>query len=118
MAAKKSALPDDLDMVIDLDAARASPGAAAAPAFIGAAAPAKPAEPREVPVASKGLKSTAVNMSVYLMPADHRRLRMMAAAEGRSIQSLMLDGLDLLLANRSEAPVSRWQTRRRRYSRR
>ncbi len=115
MAAKKSTLPSDLDMAIDLDAARATPGAAAAPAFIGAVAnPAKPAEPREAPVVAKGLKATAVNMSVYLMPADHRRLRMLAAAEGRSIQSLMLDGLDLLLANRNESPVSRWETRRRR----
>jgi len=113
MATKKSGLPTDLD--IDLDAARAVPGAAAAPAFIGTGTtlPAKPAERQEAPVAtSKGLKETAVNLSVYLLPSDHRRLRVLAATEGRSMQSLMLDGLDLLLANRGAAPVGRWKARR------
>ena len=59
------------------------------------------------------LKDTAVCMSVYLRPDDHRRLRILAASEDTSLQSLIMDGIDVVLERRGEAPVSRWAPRRK-----
>ena len=59
------------------------------------------------------LKDTAVSMTVYLRPDDHKRLRILAAVEDTSIQSLLMDGLDTVLRQRGEAPVSRWAPRRK-----
>ena len=52
-------------------------------------------------------------MSIYLLPADHRRLRQLAAAEDTTIQALVMDGIDAILKQRSQEPVVRWETRRR-----
>lgn len=47
------------------------------------------------------------------LPADHRRLRMLAAAEETSIQALVMDGTDEVLRRRGQEPVSRWEPRRK-----
>lgn len=109
-ARKKSLMPLDVDL--DLEAMRARPGAAQSqPAFHEAPAP-SPA-PASAAEAAVGLKTSAVNMSIYLLPADHRRLRMLAAAEETSIQSLVMDGIDEVLRRRGQEPVSRWEPRRK-----
>ena len=46
-------------------------------------------------------------MTVYLLPDDHRRLKMLAADEVTSIQSLIMDGLDILLTERGQPSVQR-----------
>jgi len=98
-----------VDMDLDLDAMRARPGGAAPQAPI-----------HEVPVTPSGearttanLKENAVNMSIYLLPGDHRRLRQLAAAEDTSIQALVMDGIDNLLQQRGMPPVARWESRRK-----
>ena len=48
------------------------------------------------------------------MPAYHHRLRVLAIDRGVSMQTLILDALDLLMAREGQAPVERWETRRRR----
>lgn len=108
-ARKKSVMPTDVDL--DLEAMRARPGAAQSqPAFHEAPAP----SPAPAPAAEAvGLKTSAVNMSIYLLPADHRRLRMLAAAEETSIQALVMDGIDTVLKARGQEPVSRWEPRRK-----
>jgi hypothetical protein len=101
----KAVLPADLD----LDAARAAPGAAGRPAFIHEATPA----PAPAPAPTGGLKERAVATTLYLMPADHRRLRVMAIDKGVSMQTMVLDALDLLMAREGQPPVERWETRRK-----
>lgn len=111
MASKRRpALPDDLD----LDEVRALPGAAK---------PQPPFHERPSPSISEtipqqaqkvlGLKDKAINMSIYLLPDDHRRLRRLAADEDTSIQALVLDGIDHVLSQRGQEPVTRWETRRK-----
>jgi hypothetical protein len=109
MAAKrKPMLPDDLD----LDEMTASPGHAAPQPFLHQGPPAvAAAEP--VPVGKIGLKEKAVNMSIYLLPDDHRRLRRLAVDHDTSIQTLVLDGIDAVLAQHGLPPVTRWETRRK-----
>jgi len=77
--ARKPVLPPDLD----LDATRTAPGAAARPAFHHEQT--EPAPP------SGGLKERAAATTLYLMPADHRRLRLTAIDRGVSMQTLILD---------------------------
>ncbi len=115
-ARRKPTLPDDLD----LDDVRALPGAGRPqPSFHERPA----AQASEVKVApptlqeserAVGLKEKAINMSIYLLPDDHRRLRRLAADEDSSIQSLVLDGIDYVLGKRELGPVTRWETRRKR----
>ena len=108
MAAKrKSTLATDMDL--DLDAMRAAPGSAVSQAPIHEVRLAQTAEARSTPQ----LKEAAVNMSIYLLPADHKRLRQLAAAEDTSIQSLVMDGIDHVLTGRGQDPVARWESRRR-----
>ncbi len=59
------------------------------------------------------IKHTAVGMTVYLFPDDHRRLKVLAATEDSSIQSLAMDAIDALFAKRGQPPVKRWEPRRR-----
>jgi hypothetical protein len=99
--APKPVLPADLDQ----DKVRTAPGAAARPAFLHEQAD---------PAASGGLKERATATTLYLMPADHRRLRVLAIDRGVSMQTLILDALDLLMAREGQRPVERWETRRRR----
>jgi hypothetical protein len=103
MAGKpRTVLPADLD----LDEVRATPGAATRPAFLH-----EQAEPAPAP--ANGLKERAAATTLYLMPADHRRLRKLAIDRDMSMQTLILDALDLLLARENEPPVERWETRRK-----
>ena len=106
---RRQMLPDDLDV----DDLRSRPGAAVPqPAFHEAPAASSPA-PVPTAEAPAGLKTSAVNMSIYLLPGDHRRLRMLAAAEETSIQALVMDGIDTVLKARGQEPVSRWEPRRK-----
>jgi hypothetical protein len=100
--ARKPVLPPDLD----LDEVRTAPGAAARPAFLH-----EQTEPAPSP---GGLKERAAATTLYLMPADHRRLRVLAIDRGVSMQTLILDALDLLMAREGQGPVERWETRRKR----
>lgn len=103
---RKPVLPDDLD----LEDVRAKPGAAQPQtAFHEAAAPAVLASGDGGGV----LKEKAINMSIYLLPDDHRRLRMLAVTEDTSIQSLVMDGIDAVLRQRGQEPVTRWEPRRK-----
>ena len=96
----KPLLPAD----IDLDTARAAPGAAERPAFL---------QEQVQVVPAGGLKERAAATTLYLMPADLRRLRKMAIDGDVSMQTLTLDALDLLMAREGEPPVERWETRRK-----
>src|SRR3954470_22965990 len=97
----KSLLPADLD----LDDVRTAPGAAGRPPFLH--------EQGREPAHAGSLKERATATTLYLMPADHRRLRKLAIDRDVSMQTLILDALDLLLAREHEAPVARWETRRK-----
>jgi hypothetical protein len=101
---RRQMLPDDLDV----DDLRAKPGAATPQSAFHEAPVSAPA-----PAEAIGLKEKAVNMSIYLLPADHRRLRMLAAAEETSIQALVMDGIDEVLRRRGQESVSRWEPRRK-----
>jgi hypothetical protein len=68
----------------------------------------RPAKENAAPI-----KERAVGMTVYLLPDDHRRLRVLAATEDTTIQSLAMDAIDALFATRGEPPVQRWEPRRR-----
>ena len=94
----KAVLPPDLD----LDDFRTAPGAASRPAAF-----------HEEPAASGNLKERAAATTLYLMPADHRRLRVLAIDRGVSMQTLLLDAIDLLMAADGQPPVERWETRRK-----
>jgi hypothetical protein len=97
-----------------LDALRAPPGAAPRPPFLHEQA--KPPElpiPAPEPAASQNLKDKAVATTLYLLPADHVRLRRMALERNVSFQTLMLDAIDMLLEGQGEPPVRRWDTRRK-----
>ena len=112
---RKPMLPDDLD----LDDVRALPGAGRPqpPFHERPTAQVPEAKVPQVPLAQSermlGLKEKAVNMSIYLLPDDHRRLRRLAADEDTSIQSLVLDGIDFVLEQRGQERVTRWETRRK-----
>jgi hypothetical protein len=103
--ARKSVLPQDLD----LDELRAPPGEASRPAFLH-----EQATPQsQSPQAAGGLKERAAATTLYLMPSYHRRLRKLALVRSVSMQTLLLDAIDLLMARENEAPVERWETRRK-----
>jgi hypothetical protein len=71
-----------------------------------------PPPPNAAP--SGGLKERAATTTLYLMPSDHRRLRKLAIDRDVSMQTLLLDAIDLLMVQENEAPVERWETRRKR----
>ena len=98
--ARKSVLPADLD----LDDVRAAPGAAARPPFL---------HEQTEPTPAGGLKDRATATTLYLMPSDHRRLRKLAIDRDVSMQTLLLDALDLLMTKEGVEPVERWETRRK-----
>ena len=105
MARKPMAvLPADLD----LDDLRTAPGAAARPAFLH-----EQTVPDPLPSAGGSLKGRATATTLYLLPPDHRRLRKMAIDRDVSMQTLILDAIDLLMADAGEQPVERWETRRK-----
>ena len=94
-------LPDDLD----LEGLKATPGLGRPQAAFH-----EQPQPMEAP---SGLKSRAVATTLYLLPEDHLRLKVLAAQKGVSFQTLTLDALDLLFDREGAPPVGRWDTRRR-----
>jgi hypothetical protein len=99
--ARKPVLPADLD----LDDLRTAPGAAARPPFLH--------EQVEPASSAGGLKERATATTLYLMPADHRRLRKLAIDRDVSMQTLLLDAIDMLMAREGQGAVERWETRRK-----
>jgi hypothetical protein len=74
--------------------------------------------PSQIPAsAPAGIKQRTVATTVYLLPADHLRLRTMAIARNVSFQTLVLDALDRLLTEERQPLVGRWETRRRKRER-
>ena len=106
---RKLTLPYDLD----LDVVRASPGAGKPQAAFHEVPSPTASPPPDPPERAVGLKEKAINMSIYLLPDDHRRLRRLAVDEDSSIQSLVLDGIDHVLSQRGQGVVTRWETRRK-----
>lgn len=64
-------------------------------------------------VSPGGLKARAVATTLCLMPADHRRLRKLAVDRDVSMQTLLLDAIDLLMEREGQGAVERWETRRK-----
>lgn len=60
------------------------------------------------------IKGRAVATTVYLLPEDHRRLRILCAEKEVSFQTLFMDALDRQLAADGHSPLERWNARRRR----
>ncbi len=113
---KGTLLPEDLD----LDALRATPGSGRPqPAFHERPVlPTLSIAPAPAPAGGEGieqrtLKEKAVATTLYLLPADHKRLKKLAVDRDVSLQTVMLDALDLLLARNGQVPVGRWDTRRK-----
>ena len=104
-------LPDDLD----LDALKAAPGVGRPqpPFHELAALPPPLASPAPMENDERTLKEKAVATTLYLLPADHKRLKKLAVDQNISLQTVVLDALDLLLVGRGEARVERWDTRRK-----
>lgn len=98
-------LPADLD----LDDLRTAPGTATRPAFLHEQTAPDPG----LPNADGSLKGRATATTLYLLPPDHRRLRKMAIDRDVSMQTLILDAIDFLMADAGEQPVERWETRRK-----
>ncbi len=59
------------------------------------------------------IKARAVNLTVYLLPDDHKRLRRLAVERDTSIQSLVMDGIDRVFEGADLAPVQRWEPKRK-----
>ena len=112
---KGALLPEDLD----LDALRATPGGGRPPPAFHerSATPASPPAPAsagaEGDEQQRTLKEKAVATTLYLLPTDHKRLKKLAVDRDGSLQTLVLDALDLLLAREGQMPVERWDTRRK-----
>ena len=99
---------------LDLDSLKAPPGGAAAQPFIHEQpAPGRPPVPAPTVPGEGLLKARAVATTLYLLPDDHKRLRHLCSERGVAAQTLLLDAIDLLFAQAGEAPVARWETRRK-----
>lgn len=61
----------------------------------------------------KHVKDKAVNMTVYLLPHDHKRLKQLAVEHDTTIQALVMDGLDVILDRNGQEALTRWKTRRK-----
>lgn len=57
---------------------------------------------------AQGIKAATRGNTLYLLHGEHKRLRRLAADWDTSVHDMMLDGLDLLLAQRGEAPLERY----------
>ena len=55
----------------------------------------------------------AVATTLYLLPRDHKRLKTMAVNGDISLQTLLLNAIDLLLTREGQPPCERWETRRK-----
>jgi hypothetical protein len=98
----------------------AKPGAASAratpvedlPRPASAAAPATNTQP-PAPPPTGGIKAATVGTTVYLLPAEHKRVRRLALDLDMSLHELLLAGLDRLLGERGEPPIRRYSEPRR-----
>jgi hypothetical protein len=80
--------------------------------------PVQPAARAEAPLpeeagakenAAKGIKHATIGTTVYLLPAEHKRVRRLALdLDVPSVHELLLMGLDRLLAEKGESPVVRY----------
>lgn len=91
---------------VDLGDLEAKPGS-------GGKVPAFHEQPSASVADGKHVKDKAVNMTVYLMPDDHKRLKMMAVSQDTTIQALVMDGLDVLLESNGQKPLTRWKPRKK-----
>ncbi len=72
------------------------------------------AEPPPAAAAAKervagGIKAATIGTTVYLLPAEHKRVRRLALdLDVPSVHELLLLGLDRLLAERGQAPIERY----------
>lgn len=56
-----------------------------------------------------GIKAATVGTTLYLLPAEHKRVRRLALdLDIPSVHELLLIGLDRLLAERGEGPLVRY----------
>lgn len=108
MAKSRQTLASDLD----LDSLKAPAGAASPQRFIHEQ-PARAASETPAPASEGLLKTRAIATTLYLLPADHTRLRVLASQRGLAAQTLLLDALDMLFAQEGQGPVERWETRRK-----
>ena len=109
MAKSRQTLASDLD----LDSLKAPAGAASPQRFIHEQPPRAVEAPAPAPASEGLLKARAVATTLYLLPDDHKRLRHLCSERGVAAQTLLLDAIDLLFAQAEEAPVTRWETRRK-----
>ncbi|MBS1058230.1 ribbon-helix-helix domain-containing protein [Gluconobacter kondonii] len=79
----------------------------------GAKVPAFHEQPHALVADGTHVKDKAVNMTVYLMPDDHKRLKIMAVEHETTIQALVMDGLDILLERNGQQPLIRWKPRKK-----
>jgi hypothetical protein len=67
---------------------------------------AAPSEPTRAP---GGIKAATIGTTVYLLPAEHKRVRRLALdLDTGSVHELLLLGIDRLLAERGEPPLVRY----------
>lgn len=55
------------------------------------------------------LKNSTRATTVYLLPNELKRLRMLSLQHDKSLHTLILDGIDRVLADLGEAPLSRYK---------
>ena len=56
-----------------------------------------------------GIKAATIGTTVYLLPAEHKRVKQLALdMDVASVHELLLLGLDKLLADRGRAPITRY----------
>ncbi len=71
-------------------------------------APAPPAVPAAERIVG-GIKAATIGTTVYLLPAEHKRVRRLALdIDAPSVHELLLLGLDRLLAERGQPPIARY----------
>lgn len=59
--------------------------------------------------ASGGIKAATIGTTLYLLPAEHKRIRRLALdMDVPTVHELLLLGLDRLLAEQGEPPVERY----------
>jgi hypothetical protein len=105
---RRSTVLDDLDLSIE--GLRAKPGGASPqPAFHEKPVAAEPS------VASTGgdIQSRAVNLTAYLLPDGHKRVRRPAVERDTSIQALVTNGIDTAFQGADLASVQRWDPKRK-----
>ena len=89
------------------DFPRAIPDAQAnAPAPLASPAPEPAAQPERAAV---GIKASTIGTTLYLLPAEHKRVRRLALdMDVPTVHELLLLGLDRLLAEQGEPPIIRY----------